>query len=487
MRFVLLAALPLAAVATAQTPPGSLKVTIYNDNLALVQDTRSLAIPAGRSRQEFPGVSAQIRPETVSFAADGTGIVEQNFDFDLLSPGKLMEKAIGRTITIVRVNAATGAETREQATVLSTNGGVVLRIGNRIEVLRDDGLPVRVIFDEVPQNLRARPTLSVTVESRRAGTRPATLSYLTPGLGWKADYVALFDERAGKIDVQGWITLTNGTGTSYENADVVMVAGTPNQRSRQRYGYERPDDEEAIRQAGTEGNSRGRLGEYYLYPLTQRTTIANAQTKQVGFLDVRGAGGRKAYEFRVNWLENAEVARSADTVIKFANSRAGGLRDQLPAGIVRVYMKDARGQPQFIGERGIPHTPMGSELALRTGDAFDVKVKATVTKRARIRSDEWEVSSRYRVTVAGRPPAIITEETNPIYYRTVMAYVLTNARAEPVVVDLVQAGLDRGSYDVRAFDETVPGEQRSLDERVYRVTVPANGTAVARATFDTRY
>src|ERR1700742_4210328 len=174
----------------------AVSVTIYNDNLALVQDRRDIEVKDGRQRIEFKDVSAQIRPETVSLSAADISIVEQNFDFDLLTPAKLMEKAVGQEVTIVRVNPATGAETREQAQVLATNGGVVLKIGQRIEVLRDDGLPVRVIFDKVPDNLRARPTLSVTIDGAHPGTRPASLSYLTPGLGWKADYVALYDEAA---------------------------------------------------------------------------------------------------------------------------------------------------------------------------------------------------------------------------------------------------------------------------------------------------
>jgi hypothetical protein len=487
MRRLALAAASLAAPAAlpAQAPQQDVSVTIYNDNLALVQDTRQLSIPAGRSRQEFPGVSAQIRAETVSFAAPDTGIVEQNFDYDLLSPGKLMEKAIGQTVTIVRVNPATGAELREQARILSTNGGVVLQIGSRIEVLRDDGLPVRVIFDKVPENLRARPTLSVTVESPRAGVRPARLTYLTPGLGWKSDYVALFDEAGGKLDMQGWITLTNSTGTEYRNADVVMVAGSPNRGNS--YGnYQPPND--AIRSAGTESSARERLGDYYLYPLTERTTIANAQTKQVSFLDVQGAAASKAYEFRIGWLDTNDVPRSASTVIKFANSSRSGLGDQLPAGTVRVYIKDSRGQPQFIGESLIPHTPMGSELAVRTGEAFDVKVKHAVEKREKIRSEEWEVSDRYRVTSSRSGTRTVTVETNPIYYRTTMVYTLTNARPSPVTVDLVQTGIDRGGYhDTRAINETIPGVQRSLDERLYRVPVPANGETVIRATFETRY
>jgi hypothetical protein len=473
-----------AAPVFAQSAQGDVAITIYNDNLALVQDTRQIAIAAGRSRVEFPDVSAQIRAETVSFAAPDTAIVEQNFDYDLLSPGKLMEKAVGKTVTIVRVNPATGLETREQAKVLATNGGVVLQIGTRIEVLRDDGLPVRVIFDKVPENLRARPTLSISLESSRAGTRPARLTYLTPGLGWKSDYVALFDEAAGKIDVQGWITLSNSSGTAYTNADVVMVAGAPN-RGNAIDGYRSYAPPPPPGRAGTESGTRERLGDYYLYPLPQRTTIANAQTKQVSFLDVQGAPAAKAYEFRVPWLQSHDVPVSAATVIKFSNG-GGGLGDQLPAGTVRVYIRGRRGMPQFIGESAIGHTPMGSELALRTGEAFDVRVKSAVTKREKISSEEWERTARYRIT-DNKGTRVVQVEENPTFYRTAMTYTVTNARPSAVTVDLVQAGLDRGWNDTRIVSESVPGTQRSIDERLYRVPVPANGETVVTAVFDTRW
>jgi hypothetical protein len=458
----LLLAASTAAPGFAQSAQGDLAITIYNGNLGLVQDTRLLNIPAGRSRQEFPDVSGQIRPETVSFGAADAGIIEQNFDYDLLSPAKLMEKAVGKVVTIVRINPATGAETREQAKILAANGGVVLQIGSRIEVLRDDGLPVRVIFDQVPPNLRARPTLSVTVQSDRAGIRPAKLTYLTPGLGWKADYVALFDQAAGKIDVQGWITLSNSTGTTYNDAAVVMVAGNPSQgNGDDNEGYrnynQRPT---SLRNAGTESGTRARLGDYYLYPLAQRTTIANAQTKQVSFLDVQGAAARKAYEYRVTWLETSNEPKSASTVLKFSNGSAGGLGDQLPAGTVRVYMRDAKGAPQFIGENAIGHTPMGSELAVRTGEAFDVKVKAVVEKRERVNGARW---------------------------RTTMRYTLTNARPEAVTVDLVQAGLDWYLSDTRIAEESLASERQSSDSTLWHVAVPANGEAVVTATFDTRY
>ncbi|HYE26944.1 MAG TPA: DUF4139 domain-containing protein [Allosphingosinicella sp.] len=448
----------LSAPAFGQAGQGDLAVTVYNENLALVQDTRQLNLPAGRSRQEFPNVSGQISPETVTLSGADVGVVEQNFDFDLLSPSKLMEKAVGETITIVRTNPATGAEQRERAKVLAVNGGVVLQIGERIEVLRDDGLPVRVIFDRVPENLRARPTLSVTVEAARAGPRPVTLSYLTPGMSWKADYVTLFDEQAGRIDVQGWVTLTNTTGTTYGNADTLLIAGSIGGRNQPYYdsrrGYRPPTPGS---RPGTETPERESLGDFYLYPLKERTTIANQQTKQVSFLDVSGAAATRAYVYRNPWLGARNEGGSADTVLRFSSSRNQGLGDALPAGTVRVYMKDTRGNAQFIGENQIGHTPMGSDIALKTGEAFDVKVQPVVVSRQKMSDSRW---------------------------RTVMRYTLTNAKPQPVTVDLIQDGL---WGDVRIVEQSKPGERRSADEMLWRVAVPANGEATVTATFDTRY
>lgn len=470
--FILFAAALVAAPASAQPrseqlipPPGQssqgeVAVTIYNNNLALVQDRRQIAFPAGRIRQEFPDVSAQIRPETVSVVAEGIGIIEQNFDFDLLSPQSLMQAAVGETVTLVRIHPRTGAEERERARVLAVNGGVVLQIGDRIEVLRDDGLPVRVIFDQVPPNLRARPTLSVTMDSATANTRPLTLSYLTPGLSWRADYVTLFDEQAGRIDVQGWITLTNNSGTAYTNADTLLVAGSVAQvGSQPDYSprYTPPSPPGSLRRAGSETPTREQLGDFYLYPLSERTTIANQQTKQVSFLDINGAPASRAYEFRNAWLGTAEEARSAATVLRFTSAREQGLGDALPAGIVRVYQRDARGNAQFVGESAIGHTPMGSALGLATGEAFDVKVQPVVERRERAGTDRW---------------------------RTIMRYTVTNARNQPVTVDVIQSGL---WGDTRIASESQPSERISAEDALWRVAVPANGSTTITVTFDTRY
>jgi hypothetical protein len=466
----LIGAAPLMAQSAVpppgQTAQGDVAVTIYNNDRALVEDKRLLDLPAGRSRQEFRDVSAQIQPETVTLSGRGIGIVEQNFEYDLLTPAALMQNAVGETVTLVRVNPATGAEVRERARIHAANGGVVMQIGDRIEVLRDDGLPARVIFDGVPAQLRARPTLSVTVQTDGGGRRPVTLTYLTPGLGWAADYVALFDEANSRMDVQGWVTLTNNSGTPYVNANTVLVAGAvgqaqPDYRRYQSYGRypppPPPPPPPTIDRAGTETAGRERLGDFYLYPLPERTTIADKQTKQVSFLDVHNTPATRAYEFRNPWLSTSDQPLSATTVLRFSSSRNQGLGDALPAGTVRVYQRDARGNPQFVGEHRIGHTPLGSDIGLASGQAFDVKVRPVVEERTRLSSSRW---------------------------RTKMRYALTNAGPKPITVDLIQSGF---WGDVRILDESMRSERLSADEARWRVPLPANGEATVTATFDSRY
>ncbi|HWW19373.1 MAG TPA: DUF4139 domain-containing protein [Steroidobacteraceae bacterium] len=447
----------LTAEVPALAADHDLSVAIYNDDLALVQDHRTVNLTGGRQRIEFQNVSAKIRPETVSLAASELTILEQNFDFDLLTPAKLMEKAVGQEVTLVRVNPATGAETREKAQVLATNGGVVLKIGDHIEVLRDDGLPIRVIFDKVPDNLRAKPTLSITVSGARGGSLPVTLSYLTPGLGWRADYVALFNEADSKIDVQGWVTLTNSSGTTYDDAKTLLVAGSPARADTNGNFPYRPTRRPTLQSAGTESGTRERLADYYLYPLAERTTIANLQTKQVSFLDVHAVPAEHAYEYRNEWLGTTDVPQSAKSVYRFSTSAHAGLGDQLPAGILRFYMRDKRGDPQFIGESRIDHTPMGSTLSLATGDAFDVKVKATVEKRTLLAPFKWQSDMRYE---------------------------LTNALSQPVTVTLLQAGL---WGDTRIRSESQKSTRRSAEVAEWAVAVPANAKSELTASFESRY
>jgi hypothetical protein len=228
------------------------------------------------------------------------------------------------------------------------------------------------------------------------------------------------------------------------------------------------------------------LGDFYLYPIAGKATVANAQQKQVSFLEVKEAAAQKIYWYRNPDLNGADEAQSFATVLNFSSAKEGGLGDALPAGTMRVYMRDSSGQAQFVGEDQIGHTPMGSSLMIRTGDAFDVKVQPVIDSTEKIDSGEWDRVARYRVTRAGETHTT-TLEAAKTYYRRHITYRLTNARAQPVVVEVVQAGLDRGWQDTRVSAESVKGEQRSADERVWHVTIPAQGEARLTAQIDTRF
>jgi hypothetical protein len=421
-----------------------LSLTIYNGNLALIEHLRPITLEAGRQRLEFAGVSAQILPQTVSFAASNLELLEQNFDYDLLTPEKLMEKAIGGKVRIVRTNPATGAETSEQAEVLSTVGGTILRIDGRIEVLRDDNLPARVIFDKVPENLRARPTLSVLVNSTQAGTRDARLTYLTRGLSWDADYVAVFDEARGQLAMQGWITLSNDSGTGFVNARAQLVAGNLHVTDATDPGASYRPDTVTRRAAGTESGPPPQLGDYYVYPLPHPTTIANKQKKQVGFLESPDVKASKGYEISFSQFASQEEPQSAQVRVRFSNS-TGGLGMPLPAGVVRVYARDSRGQPQFVGEDAIGHTSGGSDIALRIGDAFDVTVTPTLAQTTKVnkRTSEYQ-----------------------------MSYLVRNARSDAVVLTLRQLGLWR-TNEIKA--ESLKGRRTDAGSFAWDIPVAANG------------
>jgi hypothetical protein len=272
--------------------------------------------------------------------------------------------------------------------------------------------------------------------------------------------VALYNEGDSKIDVQGWVTLTNSSGVTYDNAQTLLVAGSPTQvdgGARPSNYYRNPQTRATLQQAGTETGSRERLGDYYLYPLAERTTIANLQTKQVSFLDVHGVPAEHGYEYRNRWLGTTETPQSAKSVYSFSTSAHAGLGDQLPAGILRFYLRDKRGEPQFIGENHIDHTPMGSTLSLATGDAFDVKVRAVLEKRTRLSSFNWQSDMRYE---------------------------LSNALPRPVTVKLLQEGL---WGDSRITGESQKSTRRSAETAEWAVTVPANGKTSLTASFETRF
>jgi hypothetical protein len=384
-RLTLAAALTVALCAAASAETGervstladqrAVGITIYNAQLALVRDRRHVTLPAGESRLALRDVSARIQPETAllqSVSAPGSiSVIEQNFDYDLLSPQKLLEKYVGRDVEVIHADRRTGAERRETARVLSTNGGVVLRYANRIETSIDG----RLAFSALPSDLRDRPTLVTELAATNAGEQDIELTYLSGGLNWKADYTAELTPNDDRIDLRGLITLQNASGTAFRDASVQLVAGDVNiVRSAFQPGQV---PLQTIGRVVASSVLQQDLLEYHLYTLPRRTTVLDNQTKQVELLTAPDVAVTKTLELRgqpfyYNSL-NADLGRQVKvaTYLSFRNEGAS-LGIPIPRGTVRVYKRDTAGTAQFVGSDNIDHTPKGETIRLHVGDSFDV-------------------------------------------------------------------------------------------------------------------
>lgn len=432
----------------------SVAVTIYNSNLALVKDVRHVKLKKGLNAIALRDVSAQIRPETAllrSINAPGSlSLLEQNFDYDLLSPSKLLEKYVGKKVTIIKTNPATGLETTEKAKVLSANQGVVLKMGNRIET----GIPGRIVYENVPNNLRDRPTLITQLNNKGSQNQTVELSYLTSGLNWKADYVAELNDQEDRLDLSGWVTLSNTSGASYRNAKLQLVAGDVNRiQPRAQRVQKRMRGDIMMAEAASAPMAQEGLLEYHLYSLDRPTTIAENQTKQVALLSSSAIPTKKSlllrgadYYYRSQYGHIGSKMK-VDVFVEFSNKEASKLGMPLPKGIMRVYKKDSQGNAQFIGEDAIDHTPKNETVRLKLGSAFDVTAdkKQTDFKKASKR----EYKSAFEIT-------------------------LKNAKKEAVIVT-VQEPI---GGDWRILSESAPHKKVNSHLAQWQIKVPAEGKTV---------
>jgi hypothetical protein len=332
-----------------------------------------------------------MQPETALLIsldyADGFHLIEQNFDFDLLTPQKLLEKYVGKKVRVVKTHPLTGKEKLLDAVVLSVNNGVVLRIGDRIET----GVPGRIVFDEVPGNLRDRPTLVMQLNSATSKPQQLQLSYLTGGLSWKADYVAELDESDEFVDLTGWVTLTNQSGATYKNAKLQLVAGDVN-RVQNKFA-DANGRVEMVMEERLEAESdmvEEALFEYHLYTLQRPTTIKENQTKQVSLLSATKIPVKKEFLLQgQNYYYTSSYGSIGQKLkvgvfVEFNNDKESNLGMPFPKGVVRVYKNDKSGNAQFIGEDHVDHTPKKEEVRLKLGNAFDVTAdkKQTEFKKA---------------------------------------------------------------------------------------------------------
>ncbi len=395
----------------------SVAVTIYNQNLALIKDQRKIQLSTGESELSFRDVSAQMRPETALLRnpkqPKALSVIEQNFNFDLLTPQKLLEKYLGKTVEIATLNPATGKETIEKAKVLSVQNGVVVQIGRRIET-NPRG---RYIFPEIPSDLRDRPTLTTVLRNKIQDSQPVELSYLTGGLSWKADYVAELSNDDNQLDLLGWVTLNNKSGTTYKQAKLQLVAGDVNQvRPR----FKRQIEKLHVRSAMAEDNSMREesLLDYHLYTLNRLTTLADSQSKQVSLLNAANVAVEKEYllqgqshYYRGQYGAIGQKLKVA-VYVNFKNSAENNLGLPLPKGIIRVYKKDQDGNAQFVGEDRIDHTPNNEKVELKLGNAFDItanRVQTDYSKRRPSRSHySYAAKSDFKITLKNAKKEAVT-------------------------------------------------------------------------------
>jgi hypothetical protein len=432
-------------------------VTIYNNNLALIKDQRKLKLASGQVALAFRDVSAQIRPETAllrSVTAPGSlSVIEQNFDFDLLTPQKLLEKYVGKTVGIIRMNPATGVETREEAQVLSVQNGTVFKIGERIET----GMPGRIVYGEVPANLRDRPTLVMSLNNSYVQAQNVELSYLTGGLGWKADYVVELNPADDKLDISGWVTLSNTSGASYRNAKLQLVAGDVNQVRRNEAMPMQAVASFARAAPVVAKMAEESLFEYHLYTLDRPTTIAENQTKQVALLSAANVPVRKEfllaggdYYYQSSYGDLGQKLK-VGVFIEIENRDSSHLGMPLPKGIIRVYKKDTAGNAQFIGEDNIDHTPKNEKVRLKLGDAFDVTADKKQTDFKKVAGN-----SKYNYI-----------------FESAYEIVLKNAKKEAVTVK-VQEPMP-GDWSIMSASQ--PHTKGASNTAVWNVVVPAEGKA----------
>ncbi|MBS1186782.1 MAG: hypothetical protein H6R04_800 [Burkholderiaceae bacterium] len=441
-------------------------VTIYNSDLALVKDQRKIALKGGTFDLAFRDVSALMRPETAllrSVSAPGKlSVVEQNFNFDLLTPQKMLEKYVGKTVTVVKTNPHTGAETREQARVLAANNGVVLKIGNRIET----GFPGRIVYGDVPSNLYDRPTLEMTLHNNGAQQQNVELSYLTGGLAWKADYVANLNADDSRLDLSGWVTLTNTSGATYRNAKLQLVAGDVN-RVRETMTAGAPRLTMKAAPAPSTAIAQESLLEYHLYTLERPTTIAENQTKQVALLAATNVPVKKElllrgsdYYYRSSYGDLGQKMKLG-VFVEFENKASGNLGLPLPKGVIRVYKRDGSGNAQFVGEDRIDHTPKNETIRLKLGDAFDVTADKKQTSFRKIDGDK-----KYNYT-----------------FESAYQIVLKNAKKEDVTVT-VQEPMPG---DWKISDESHPHVKSASNTATWQIKVPAESRTTLTYTTTVRY
>jgi len=429
-----------------------LDVTVYNHDLALVREVRTVAVPAGTFTLEFREVPSQIRPATLLVTGGeraGFELLEQNYEFDLISPDKILEKYVGRPLAWIQEDGS-----RIEGELLAVTSGPVFLVDG--EILFE--VPGRLALPSLPADLRARPTLVWLARAAEAGETRVEASYLTGGIGWEADYVLQLDAEGRKADLQAWVTVNNKSGAAYADANLLLVAGDVNQAPPQRREMVYMAAEVAKADAGFAEES---LYDYHLYTLQRPTTIKDNQLKQISLYEAEGIAVEKHYRLRSDTHYFRTLGRLRDVSkvavsYSFVNSEDNRLGMPLPAGVVRVYGVSGSGSRQLLGEDRIDHTPRDEEIELTVGNAFDIVAE-------RVRTDARKLADNL--------------------FRTSFEITLRNHRDEDVTVEVIEPV--GGFWEV--VDSSLPARKVDASTLAFDVPVPADGETVLKYTVEVRY
>jgi hypothetical protein len=370
-------------------------VTVYNINLGLVKDTRKIRLGKGVLNLRFMDVASGIMPTSVYIRSlrgpESLSVLEQNYEYDLLNPQKLLDKYVGKKIRLYSKNPYTEREEIVEATLLSNNGGPIFKIGEEITF----GYPGRIIFPGVPEDLISKPTLVWLLENRRFNDQRVEASYLTNGINWLADYVVTLNSGDDKAALSGWVTIDNKSGTTYRNAKLKLVAGDVN-RVKNEYEYRDRMMYAAKAAAREEQFTEDEFFEYHIYTLQRPSTIKNNQTKQIRLVQADNIPVKKElvyygaqYYYRNRHGEKISNQKIG-VFIEVSNKEKNNLGMPLPKGTVRVYKNDKEGALQFVGEDSIDHTPKDEKIKVKLGDAFDVVGSRKQTSWKKIAHDTYD-------------------------------------------------------------------------------------------------
>jgi hypothetical protein len=406
---------------TTLTDQTDLNVTVYNSNIALVRDVRNLTLPTGNFRLKFEDIAATVNPATVHFRSltdpAKLNVLEQNYEYDLLDPAKLLHKYVGKEVTLVHTYTdKDGALKNEEikATLLSDNNGQVWKIGNDIVT---GGYAQSYRFPEVPANLYDHPTLLMSLENSGAQKQQIETSYLANALAWNSDYVLTVNRDDKAADLDGWVTLSNNSGTAFHNARLQLVAGDLN-RVAEAPMMAKAINGRAMDAARAENQfQQENFSEYHLYTLGRRTSIENQETKQISLLQGSAVPVEKLFivngqNFYYHNYQNpgAPIKDQVMVFYKFRNEEKSGLGMPLPAGNVRVYQKDSKGGVLFVGEDRIDHTPKDEDVKIHIGNAFDVVAERKQTDFKKIATNVYEME--FEITLRNHKDSAINVQVN---------------------------------------------------------------------------